>query len=320
MGNKIIGTGSALPEYVLTNDKLSEMVDTNDQWITERTGMKTRRIVTTENTMELSKKAADQAISMAGIDPQEIDLIVVATLTSDTLVPSAASYLQRDLEISHCVAFDVNANCSGFLYAMWTANCLMQTNDYQKALVVGVDRLSKIVNWEDRSTCILLGDGAGAAILSKEEKGGILAGNLNAIPDTKGFLSCDDTTKETPFCSDTLTSNFYMNGQEVFKFATLVMLDEVKKVTQLAGKTLDDIAMVVPHQANVRIIDYASKKLGIEKERFFVNVSKVGNTSSASVPMALDEFVRTNPPKAGDIIVLVAFGGGLTSGSILIEW
>lgn len=320
MGNKIIGTGHAVPEYVLTNDELSTMVDTNDKWIVERTGMKERRIVTKETTMELNKEAAYKALEAAGTDPQEIELIIVATVTSDCLVPSAAGYLQRDLGIQKSVAFDLNANCSGFLFALWNADCLMRSNGYKKALVVGMDRLSKIVDWTDRSTCVLLGDGAGAVVLSREEEGGILAGHLSSYPDDKNFLFCDDTTKENPFCKHTLTSNFYMSGQDVFKFATLAMLDEVHTVLEKAGKKLEDIAAVVPHQANSRIIDYASKKLGLDREHFFVNVDKYGNTSSASVPIALDEFVRTKPPKTGDLVIAVAFGGGLTSGAVLIEW
>ena len=321
MGVCITGTGSYLPDFILTNDMLAQIVETNDEWITERTGIKTRHIAVDDTTTDMAKRASLKALSASGTDASEIELIILVSVSSDVVVPSGAGCLQRELEIPDCMAFDMNANCTGFIFALSCADALMKANGFKKALVVGVERLSKIVDWADRSTCILLGDGAGAVVLeNKEGTDGIKYIHASGKPDEAGLLTCKDAYRENPFCKEASDYSFHMEGQEVFKFATTVMVSEIKTLCEKNGISPADITAVVPHQANIRILDYAARKLGMEKEKFFANVGEVGNTSSASIPIALDKFMNTKAPQKGDKIVLVGFGGGLTYGSALIQW
>lgn len=321
MGICITGTGSYLPEFILTNDMLANIVETNDEWITERTGIKTRHIAVDETTSDMAYKAAVAALEAAKTSADELELLILASLSSDVVVPSGAGALQKQLKTESCMAFDVNANCTGFIFALSCADALMKTNGFKKALVVGVERLSKIVDWTDRSTCILLGDGAGAVVLeNKEGEGGIKYIHASGKPDYADFLTCSDEYSENPFTNARARYSFHMEGQEVFKFATTVMVSEIKALCDKNGIAPSDITAVVPHQANIRILDYAARKLGIGKEKFFANVSEAGNTSSASIPVALDKYVNTKAPQKGDKIVLVGFGGGLTYGLALIEW
>ncbi len=320
----LISTGSALPEKVLDNTEISTMVETSDQWITERTGIKTRRVVTTETTISLAVEASKRAMEKAGVAPSDIDLVICATITPDTVVPSAACRIRHELGIDKGAAFDVNAACSGFIYSVSLARSLMLTEDYNTALIVGSEVLSRIVDWTDRTTCILFGDGAGAAILKKDSDlgGEILATHIESFNDIQNALVCDNYPIETPFYTGYKPekTKLVMDGQQVFRFAVNAIVDSITAVLKKAGKTADEIKYIVPHQANVRIIDSAANKLKIDKSRFFVNLHKVGNTSSASIPIALDELFDSEKPQKGDLVLIVGFGGGLTAGSALIRY
>ena len=322
MSTAIISTGGALPEKTVTNDDLSALVDTNDQWITERTGIKTRQISTGESATAIAKQAAMQAIERSGLTIHDIDLIIVSTITADTLVPSAACCLRNALGIEHAVAFDINAACTGFIFATTIADALMQTSAMKNALIVGCDMLSRITEWTDRSTCILFGDGAGAAILQKQENSGsgILAAHLEGENDTNDALVCGIKYDSTPFNDEKLTHDkIEMNGKAVFRYAVGAMNHSILSVLEKSGKTLEDIDWIVPHQANLRIIDSAAKKLKVPPEKFFTNLDHCGNTSSASIPMALNALMESGKVKKGDLIMLTGFGGGFSSGALLFQ-
>lgn len=321
---KIKGVGSYVPSQVITNDDLSKIVDTNHQWILERTGICERRISEGEDTSSIAYKAAKVAMDKAGIKGEEIDLIIVATITPDSFTPSVACILQKMIGAKNATAFDLNAACTGFIYSLEVAESLLKTGRYKNALVVGAETLSKIIDWKDRSTCVLFGDGGGAAVIGidEEEKSGII--NTYSISEgEKGdALTAGANDVINPFAKEEVIKSKYvqMNGREVFRFATGAMVDSINKVLEGTGYNLEDIDYVVPHQANLRIIDYAAKKLGLSKEKFYVNLERVGNTSSASVPMALADMDNEGKLKDGDLIVLVGFGGGLTCGATLIKW
>lgn len=321
MSTAILSTGGALPKRTVTNDDLSTLVDTNDQWITERTGIKTRQISTGECSTALAKQAALQAIERSGLALDDIDLIIMATVTADTLVPSAACSLRSALGIEHAIAFDINAACTGFIYAITIADALMQCSDMKNALIIGCELLSRITEWTDRSTCVLFGDGAGAAVIQKQDNcTGILATHLDGENDTNGALVCGIQYDSTPFHAEKLTHDkLEMNGQAVFRYAVGAMNHSILSVLEKCGKTLDDIDWIVPHQANLRIIDSAVKKLKIPREKFFTNLDYCGNTSSASIPMALNALMESGKVKKGDLIMLTGFGGGFTSGALLFQ-
>lgn len=320
----LISTGSALPEKILDNHDMSKVVETSDEWITERTGIKTRRVVTTETTLSLAIEASRKAMEKGNINPSDIDLVICATITPDTVVPSESCRIRQELGIEKAVAFDINAACSGFIYSVNIAKSLMLTDQYSTALVVGSEVLSRIVDWTDRTTCILFGDGAGAAILKKDaDQGGeILATHIDSVNDLQNVLVCDNFPIDTPFYTGYKPENtkIVMDGQQVFRFAVNAIADSITAVLEKAGKTPDQVKYFIPHQANVRIIDSAANKLKIDKSRFFVNLHKVGNTSSASIPIALDELLDSVKPEKGDLVLFVGFGGGLTSGSALIQY
>lgn len=322
----IAGTGSYLPEKVLTNADLEAMVDTSDEWITSRTGIKERRIAAEDEfTSHMAIKAARNALEQAELDPGELNLIIVATITPDTLTPATACYVQKSLGASSAVAFDISAACSGFLYAMKLAKRLISDGAFENALIVGAEKLSAFVNWEDRSTCVLFGDGAGAAVLRRAEDGDgeILAteigsdgGQTHLLNIPGGGSACPITTEN----ADKRLATLAMIGTEVFKHAVTRMRDCANLVIARSGLKAEDIKLVIPHQANLRIIDAIAKRLTVPKDRVFVNLHKYGNTSAAACAIALDEAHRSGRFGKGDHIVLVAFGAGLTWAAAAVRW
>lgn len=318
----IEGVGAYLPSLAVTNEKLSEFVDTNDEWISERTGIKERRISDGEDTSVVASKAAKLALDRAEVKAEELDLIIVATVSPDMFIPSVACLVQNNLGAQNAACFDINVACSGFVYGLEVAKGMMLSMNYKNALVIGAEVLSKVIDWSDRSTCILFGDGSGAAVLKKCEDRGIIKSYLKAEGEKWESLTIGAADFNTPFNKEKMIKKrtIDMNGREVFKFATKAIEDGVKKILDDTGISIDEIKYIVPHQANSRIISSAAKRLGIEKNKFFVNVENVGNTSSASVPIALNDMYEKHMLKKGDKIILVAFGGGLTYGSTLIEW
>lgn len=324
-GVGITGVGSFLPKKIMTNSDLEKIVDTSNEWIIERTGIQERRIAEkTIATSDISAIAGQKAMEDAGVLPGEIDLILVATITPDHLFPATACMVQKHIGAINAVAFDINAGCTGFVYALTTAKAFIKSGMYKKILVIGAEVLSKIVNWEDRNTCILFGDGAGACIVEPCQKGfGMIAEELGSDGSKGDVLIVPAGGSRKPTSLETVEegSNFiYMDGKEVFKFAVRIMEKSARNVLEKAGLNTEDIDLLIPHQANIRIIDSALKKLNLSKEKVFVNLNKYGNMSAASIPVALDEALNEKKIKKGDNVVLVAFGAGLTWGSIVLKW
>jgi 3-oxoacyl-[acyl-carrier-protein] synthase-3 len=326
---KILGTGSYTPENVVKNEDLQKFVDTNDEWITSRTGIKERRISLGENTSELGYRAALKALENANVKPEELDMIIVATLTPDMLTPSVACIVQKLLGAKKASAFDLNAACSGFIYGLHIGTQFIKTGACEKILVIGSEVLSKVVDWTDRNTCVLFGDGAGAVVLGPSDKTGVMAVHIGAQGEKGEVLEIPAIPVRNPYAEKVVDTEVYntikesyicMDGREVFKFATGIIVEGIEKVLKETGLTLEDISYVVPHQANLRIIDYASRKLNLDISKFYVNLDKYGNTSGASIPIALDEMNREGLLHRGDKIILVGFGGGLTYGATLLEW
>ncbi len=320
---KILGTGRGLPERVVTNDDLAEFLDTSDAWIRERTGICQRRIAAKETLLELCEEAARQAMDQSGVEAGELDMIIAATLTADHPLPNLSSSLQRVLGADNAVCFDLSAACSGFIFALTTAQMYIQSGHAKKVLVLGGEILSKIMDWTDRSTCILFGDGAGAAVVGvSENEEGILAADLGSNGKKGGVLSLPGRPVENPFRPAEKGPEkcyVHMEGQEVFKFAVSQVPASIRKLLEESGKSIDDVDCFVLHQANLRIIRSAAKRLKAPEEKFFINMERYGNTSAASVPIALDEGIRSGRIKKGDLIVLSGFGGGLTWGSMLVQ-
>lgn len=321
----ILGIGYAVPEEKLTNFDLEKMVDTSDEWITTRTGIKERRIAPRhEATSDWAVKAAEKALADAGVSPGEIDLLIVATATGDYQVPSTASIVQHRLGIPDTAAYDLGAGCSGFVYALDQAWHAVRSGGYNKALVIGADLLSRIVNWRDRSTCVLFGDGAGAVVVGETAPDyGVLATYLGSDGSGAESLIIPAGGSRKPFDEEALAAGEHylrMTGNEVFKFAVRIMEDATREVLRRAGLTPDDIDLFVPHQANIRIIEAAAKRLGVEEDRIVVNVQRYGNTSAASIPIALGEAVEEGRLKEGHRIVAVGFGAGLTWGAAALRW
>ncbi len=312
MGVRLVSTGSYLPDRVLSNFDLEKMVDTSDHWITTRTGIKERRISQGETTSDMATEAAFRALSSTS--PEEVELIVVATATPDAFFPSTACKVQSKLGNRKAVAFDVSAACTGFIYALYVADSILRSKDKKNALVIGAERFSKIVNWEDRSTCILFGDGAGAVYLETSEDEGILAFDLGADGSYGEFLFVPSvgSNEDFPFFVK-------MKGNEVFKVAVRTMVESAKRALEKASLKAEDLSLLIPHQANLRIISAVAQRLNIPQEKVFVNLDKYGNTSAASIPIALDEALRQGKLKKGDLVLLVAFGGGFTWGSCVIK-
>ncbi|MGC1479691.1 MAG: beta-ketoacyl-ACP synthase III, partial [Chthoniobacterales bacterium] len=321
----IIGTGSYVPERILTNADLEKMVDTNDEWVTSRTGIKERRIAADgEHTSHMAAEAARRAMDQAGIDATEIDLILVATVTPDTFFPSTACHVQRLLGAKEAACFDVSAACSGFLYGVEIAQQFIANHTYETILVIGADKLSSIINWEDRNTCVLFGDGAGAAILRyRAGSHGVITtymgsdGNYGNILHMPGGGCSIPVTRENV---DERLNTLHMNGRETFKQAVLSMSHSARMALDAADLTTDDLTCIIPHQANMRIIEALSDRMEIPIENFMVNLDRYGNTSAAAVAIALDEANRSGRFEIGDYILLVVFGGGLTFASSVIQW
>lgn len=321
----ISGIASYVPDKVLTNYDLSQMVDTSDEWITTRTGIKERRISSKEEaTSDLATKAALRALEDAKINPEELDLIIVASVTPDHLFPSTASIVQNNIKASKAAAFDLSAGCSGFVYGMTTGANFISAGVYKKVLVIGADTLTKIVNWEDRNTCVLFGDGAGAVVLEAcEENYGLLSYDLGSDGSGADLLILSGGGSRKPATHDTVDNNdhyIYMDGKEVFKFAVRTMEKASHNVVDKAGLKMEDVNLLIPHQANMRIVDAALKKLAMDKSKAYVNLDRYGNMSAASIPVAFAEAVESGNVKKGDHIILVAFGAGLTWGSLLFRW
>lgn len=322
----IAGTGSYLPERVMTNADLEKIVDTSDEWITTRTGIKERRIAAEgENTSDLATKAAEKALEQAGIEASELQLIIVATISPDTITPATACYVQHNLGANQAIAFDISAACSGFLYAMKMAKRMISDGAYENALIIGAEKLSSFVNWDDRNTCVLFGDGAGAAVLrrSEEGEGRILATEMGTDGGQTGILNIPGGGSACPTTPENVgekLASLQMSGREVFKHAVNAMKRASEKVIERANLTADDIKLVIPHQANLRIIDAIADRLTVPNEKVFVNLDKYGNTSAAAVAIALDEAHRSGRFERGDKIILVVFGAGLTWAASAIEW
>ncbi|EGO89239.1 ketoacyl-ACP synthase III [Clostridium botulinum C] len=319
---KIISTGKYIPDNVVTNNDMSKFVDTNDKWISERTGIKERRISTGENTSHMAVKAALAALEKSSVKATDLDLIIIATCTPDSFVPSTACIVQDKLGATKATCFDISAACTGFIYALGVASQFIKTGQVKNALVIGAETLSKILNWEDRSTCILFADGAGAAIIERSEEVGLISQYTGSDGTGGKALKCEALPVRNPYCKvdDKFKDTLSMEGREVFKFAVNAMIESINKVLENTEYTLDDIDYIVPHQANIRIIEFVSKKLRVSQDKFYVNLHKYGNTSGASIPIALDEMNKKGMFKKGDNIILVGFGGGLTFGAHLIQW
>ncbi|TFI58244.1 ketoacyl-ACP synthase III [Sphingomonas parva] len=314
----IVGTGSALPANRVTNAQLAERVDTSDEWIVERTGIRTRHIAGDgETTATLATEAARKALAAAGISPEQIGLIVLATATPDQTFPASATRVQTALGINDCIAFDVAAVCTGFLYALSVADNMVKGGMADYALVIGSETFSRILDWEDRATCVLFGDGAGALVLQAQdtEDRGILASRLHADGRHNDLLYVDGGVSTTG-----TVGKLRMKGKEVFRHAVVNLADVLNEVLGVAGHSADEVDWVVPHQANKRILDATAKKLGLPPERVIVTVDQHANTSAASVPLALDTAVRDGRIKQGDLIVLEAMGGGFTWGAAVARF
>ena len=318
----IKGIGAYTPSKIVTNDDLSKIVETSDEWIRSRTGIKERRISQGEDTSYMGIKASEEAIELSNLQKQDIDLIVFSTCTPDMLTPSSACIVQKEMGLKNAVAFDLNAACSGFVYGIDVASSLMKTNNYKNALVIGSENLSKVINWEDRKTCVLFADGAAAVVLSKSESEGIIDSICKSYGDNGEFLSIGGREIKNPFMDKSISKYQYldMDGSEIFKFATSSVTSSIKDILQKNNMTIDDIDYIVPHQANVRIIEYVAKKLKTSMDKFYMNIDTYGNTSSASIPLALNEMYNKGILQKGQNLLLVGFGGGLTYGSCLIKW
>ena len=321
----ITGWGMSVPERVLTNEELARTVDTNDEWIVSHTGIRERRIAgPRDTTASLASEAARQALECADVLPHQINLIIVATSTPEYIFPATACVVQDALGASNAGAFDLSAACSGFIYGMEMAAAAIRCGSAETVLVIGAETLSKVVDWKDRGTCILFGDGAGAFVLqASETPGGVLASLMRSDGSGGPALLIPAGGSHMPASADTVRDRLHyiqMDGKEVYRFATRVMASAAREVVQAAGLSMDDIALVVPHQANQRIIDSAARLLNLPKERFIVNLDRYGNTSTASIPIAICEAVEEGRIRPNDNLVLVGFGAGLTWGASVVQW
>jgi 3-oxoacyl-[acyl-carrier-protein] synthase-3 len=314
--SRIVGTGSYLPARVVTNDEFARRLDTSDQWIRERTGIVQRHFAAeSQCSSDLALEASRRALQAAGVAPAEVDLIVLATSTPDYVFPSTACLLQAKLGIANCPAFDVQAVCSGFVYALAVADSMIRGGSCKRALVVGAEVFSRIMDWNDRGTCVLFGDGAGAVVLAAAGSPGIHASVLRADGSHAALLAVPGNV-----CGGRIVGSPYlqMQGSQVFKFAVKVLDEVARETVRAAGMRLEDIDWLIPHQANVRILEATARKLGLPRERLVVTVDRHGNTSAASVPLALDEFVRAGRIRSGERVMLQGVGGGFTWGATLV--
>ena len=319
--SRIIGTGSYLPEKVLTNADLEKMVDTSDEWIVTRTGIRERRVAKEgQTTTDLAYEAAKQALDAAGVTKDEIDLIIVATTTPDRVFPSSACLLQDRLDIHGCAAFDVQAVCTGFIYALGVADKFIKTGSAKCALVVGAETLSRIVDWTDRSTCVLFGDGAGAVVVKASDTAGIISSHLHADGKYKELLHVPSGVSQGYDKVKAGEAYMQMQGNEVFKMAVNTLGRIVDETLAANNMKKTDVTWLVPHQANIRIINATARKLSMSLDNVVVTVDRHGNTSAASIPLAFDEAVRDGRIKSGDTVLMEAFGGGFTWGSVLLNY
>ncbi len=321
----ILGVGSYVPERVLTNHDLEQMVETNDEWIRTRTGISERRLVAPgQATSQMGAEAARRALAQAGLEPGDIDLLVTCTFSPDRLMPSASCLIQAQLEIPACAAFDVNAACTGFITGLAAAHGLLNNGVAKRALVIGADSTTRFIDFEDRGTCVLFGDGAGAVVLGEVEEGsGILGEFLSAngrMADAITIYGGGSMNPPTHDMVDRREQFMRMSGNDVFKFAVRILSESLSNAAERAGIEVDDLKWVIPHQANIRIIEGAMKRFHIPHDRYIVNLDRYGNTSAASVPLALDEAVRDGRIQRGDLLGLVAFGAGLTWGASIIRY
>jgi 3-oxoacyl-[acyl-carrier-protein] synthase III len=325
--SRIIGTGRAVPPKVLTNDDLSKMVDTSDSWIVERTGIRERHILDPSlAASDLATQAAKEACRKAGVDPSTVDCIIIGTVTGDCPFPSTAAFVQKKLGAqSGGCAFDLSAACAGFLYGLSIADAFIRARQYRRVVVVGVEVLSRIVDWSDRSTCVLFGDGAGAVLMTADEEGtsGVLSTHLYADGAQTEILWQPAGGSREPIAPDGSNKKRFfvqMNGREVYKHAVRNMVAASRTALEANGLSADDVAWVIAHQANLRILEGVAERIGIPMSRFFTNVERYGNTSSASVPTALDEAIEADRLKRGDLLVFTALGGGLAWASAAVRW
>jgi len=324
MGIEIIGIGSYLPEKILTNAELEKMVETSDEWITSRTGIKERRIAKdTEVTSDLAIHAATRALKKANISSQDLDAIIVATITPDMFFPSTACFIQKGLGAKNATAFDISAACSGFIYGLTIAKSFIDSHTCKTVMVLGAEKLSSITDWTDRNICVLLGDGAGAVILRETDSSSdILSAYLGADGNYGDLLCIPGGGSRNPATHKTIDDRLHymkMEGNKLFKIAVKTMADSVQKAIKLAGINCEDVKLIIPHQANIRIVEAVAKQLDVPMEKVFLNIQKYGNTSAATTPIALEEAIYEDKVKKGDIVVLVAFGGGLTWGATAIK-
>ncbi len=321
----IVGTGSYTPEKRLTNEDLSKLVDTSDEWITTRTGIKERRVAAKdEQTSDMATKAALKALEQAKVAPADVDLILVATATPDMLFPATACFVQKKIGAKNAACLDIAAACAGFLFGIEIAQQFITSGTHDTVLVIGAEKLTSITNWTDRNTCVLFGDGAGAAVLQHRGRAhGVISTHIGSDGDFTDILFMPGGGSRCPITkenADLHLNTIHMMGKEVYKQAVTAMLSAAQKALDQAGLTIDDIACVIPHQANLRIIDAIADRLKISREKVFVNLDKYGNTSAAAVAIALDEANRSGRIKRGDYVLMVVFGGGLTWASTVIEW
>jgi 3-oxoacyl-[acyl-carrier-protein] synthase III len=321
----IVGTGSYAPEKRLTNEDLSKIVDTSDEWITTRTGIKERRVAgKDETTSEMAAKAALKALEQARVNPEDVDLILVATATPDMLFPATACFVQKKIGAKKAACLDISAACAGFLFGIEIAQQFITSHTHDTVLVIGAEKLTSITNWTDRNTCVLFGDGAGAAVLRhRGSEHGVISTHIGSDGEFTDILFMPGGGSRCPITAENAhlhLNTIHMTGKEVYKQAVIAMVNASRKVLANAGLTADDIACVIPHQANLRIIEAIADRLKIPLDRFYVNLDKYGNTSAAAVAMALDEANRSGRIKHGDYVLMVVFGGGLTWASTIVEW
>ncbi len=320
MTSRIIGTGSYLPEAVVTNDDLAKIMDTSDEWIRSRTGIRERHLAVEETTTSMCIEAAKRALENANVAAEEIDLIIVGTVSGDRVTPSAACEVQAGIGAVNAVAFDMNAACAGFIFGLNTAHAYLTAGIYKTALILGAETLSKIMDWNDRSTCVLFGDGAGAAVVRAEETG-MLAFEQGCDGSKAHVLACNGRSNNNPLVStDTALDYVHMDGQEVYKFAVSTVPASIQRVLDKANVTTEAVDYFVLHQANIRILQSVAKRLKVSEDKLPISLDHCGNVSAASVPILLDEMNRKGMLKRGDKIVMSGFGAGLTWGTALVEW
>lgn len=320
MTTRIIGTGSYLPETIVTNDDLSKIMDTSDEWIRTRTGIRERHLVKEETTVSMSAEAAKRALQDAGVAPEELDLVIVATVSGDHITPAAACMVQAQIGAVHATAFDINGACSGFIFALHTVHAYIQAGMCRTALIIGAETLSKIMDWTDRSTCVLFGDGAGAAVVRADETG-LLAFDHGSDGSRGMVLAGRNRLNNNPLVTNSKEPDYVsMDGQEVYKFAVTAVPESIHRALDNAGLTTDDIRYFILHQANIRILQSVAKRLKVSEEKFPISLDHCGNVSAASVPILLDEVHKKGMLQKGDKIVLSGFGGGLTWGSTVLVW